>query len=958
MARYLFGPVAAAFAEQHLQSARVRGDCLAFNAAGDTDLTIGLADSWETVQARLPPGWQADLVVLYLPHTTVPAGLWSAPLPLVGLATNWDRCWHAYRRSLRRCELILTDAAGAEVMVREGLDHVRPVNLAGEVMWDRVLEAIGAEWPRLVERSRQRPALVGWDDLLARTHQLLASADAGDGRLATDLATALIDRPLDAALHNALGLAVARAAQAGGQSAEARARTAAGYFRRALAAEPRHVLAALNLAEAFVVVGDRTGATESARRALAVLEQEADDLARPRPQPAWPDEGRFPPEFDWFRIEWERVAWEHAGQPDQEIRAKRSLVRCRLHTLLAEVTSDLSHYHEAALARPDLPVTRAALGCALARAGRFPEAAAHLRHAVDADPFDLPAARALFSVLGEVADRDGRRRLAQDRRRLHQANPARVPAESWFREVAAAGETSLPEPASDNASAGAKPNSPPPARGGEDPAPVPQPAAPVLVTGAGGRPRVSLCMIVKNEEANLSACLETVAGLVEDTVVVDTGSTDQTREIAARHHARVLDFPWVDSFAAVRNESLKHATGAWIFWLDADDRLDAVNRERLQAFFAGLGDENAAYVMKCLCLPAPGSDNVTVVDHVRVFRNHPEIRWQYRVHEQILPAVRRLGGEVRWTDAVIHHAGYQDAALRGRKLERDLRLLRLENDEHPDDPFTLFNLGSVYQELRQPADALPLLRRSLERSHPADSIVRKLHALVAQCYRQLRQLPEARAACRAGLRYYPEDTELLFLEGVVQRELGDWAGAEAAWLRLLAAQEPSHFASIDAGLRGPKTRQNLAALFEEDGRYAEAEAQWQAVAAEQPNCRAAWLGLANLYLGQRRWAELETVVGKLEEERPKSADAAVLRARRHLAHREFAAARRILDVAILQEPQAVWPRVILSHVLLQEGQDWAAAEQALRNVLAVDPGHVEARRNLGVLLQQLGRSAV
>src|SRR5262249_39355068 len=134
MARYLIGPVAAAFAEQNLVSARRRGDCLAFNAAGDTDLTIGSADSWETVQARLPPGWRPDFVVLYLPHTTVPAGLWSAPLPLVGLATNGAQCWHAYRRSLRRCELILTDAEGAEVMIREGLDHVRPANLAGEAM--------------------------------------------------------------------------------------------------------------------------------------------------------------------------------------------------------------------------------------------------------------------------------------------------------------------------------------------------------------------------------------------------------------------------------------------------------------------------------------------------------------------------------------------------------------------------------------------------------------------------------------------------------------------------------------------------------------------------------------------------------------------------------------------------------------------------------------------------------
>src|SRR5262249_28307354 len=156
------------------------------------------------------------------------------------------------------------------------------------------------------------------------------------------------------------------------------------------------------------------------------------------------------------------------------------------------------------------------------------------------------------------------------------------------------------------------------------------------------------------------ACLGSAAALVDEVVVLDTGSTDRTKEIAASCGARVFDFPWVDSFAAARNESLRRATGDWIFWLDADDRLDGANGRKLRALFAGLADENAAYVMKCLCLPDPASGAATVVDHVRLFRNHPAIRWQYRVHEQILPAVRQLGGEVRWADVVIHHLGYQD----------------------------------------------------------------------------------------------------------------------------------------------------------------------------------------------------------------------------------------------------------------------------------------------------------
>jgi GT2 family glycosyltransferase/tetratricopeptide (TPR) repeat protein len=494
-------------------------------------------------------------------------------------------------------------------------------------------------------------------------------------------------------------------------------------------------------------------------------------------------------------------------------------------------------------------------------------------------------------------------------------------------------------------------------KSGGDAATARDPRSSILDPRSSPPTTVSLCLIVKNEEHNLPACLGSVAGLAHEVIVVDTGSSDATKEVAARFGAKVHAFPWVDSFAAARNENLRHATGNWIFWLDADDRLDDANRAKLRALFAGLRDDNAAYVMKCLCLPDPASGTATVVDHVRLFRNHPEIRWQYRVHEQILPAVRRHGGDVRWTDVIIQHTGYQDPALRHRKLDRDQRLLELDHAEHPDDPFILFNLGQVYQELGRPAEALVLLGRSLERSHPADSIVRKLYALIAQCHCGLGQASEALSACRAGRCYYPDDAELLFLEAVLRRGLGDLGGAEACLRRLLQARPGAHFASVDAGLRGYKARHNLAVLCQDQGRPEEAEGHWRAAVEEQPGFLPAWLGLAELCLAQGRWAGLEEIAGRLETEPHQALETAVLRARGRLARREFDVARRLLEEASAQAPQAVLPRVLLSHVLLQEGKDWAAAEAALRAVLALAPDHAEARHNLAVLLRQQGRAA-
>ena len=225
----------------------------------------------------------------------------------------------------------------------------------------------------------------------------------------------------------------------------------------------------------------------------------------------------------------------------------------------------------------------------------------------------------------------------------------------------------------------------------------------------------------------------------------------------------------------------------------------------------------------------------------------------------------------------------------------------------------------MLQELGQRAEAIPLLRRSLERSDPRDSIVRKLYALLVSCHRGLNQPQAALAVCREGLSRCPDDAELLFVLSLLLRDEGDVAGAEAALLQLIGSEPGEYFASVDSGLRGHKARHNLAVLYRDQGRHAEAETLWQAALLEQPRFRLARLGLAELYLTQGRWEDLERSLAFLAGNNDTAMDAGVLRARALLARQEFAAARAILDKVIEQHPKEVWPRVILSHVWLQEG---------------------------------------
>ncbi|OWK35319.1 glycosyltransferase [Fimbriiglobus ruber] len=481
-------------------------------------------------------------------------------------------------------------------------------------------------------------------------------------------------------------------------------------------------------------------------------------------------------------------------------------------------------------------------------------------------------------------------------------------------------------------------------------------SGPSLPATATVRPRVSLTMIVKDEEHNLPACLGPVRDLVDEVVVVDTGSTDRTRAVAAEFGARVFSFPWVDHFAAARNEALARATGEFAFWLDADDRVDPENGRKLAALFAGLRAENVGYVMTCLCVPDGPGGTATAVDHVRLFRTDPRHRWRYRVHEQILPALRATGAAVRWADVVVRHVGYVDPALRRRKLARDLRLLERERDESPADPFTLFNLGAVYHELGDTPASVAALEASLAGSCPGDSIVRKLYALLAQSHRRAGDPAKALAACAAGRIHYPDDAELLFVESGLRKAGGDVKGTEELLLRLLGGREPDHFGSVDTGLRGHKARHNLACLYLETGRPAAAAAEWRAALADAPGFAPAHLGLGELAARNRDWAGVARAVVDLQALGPAgAASAVVLDGQALIARGEFATAREILTAASARFPDSVPVRAALSVALLQGGADPTEAEAAVRAVLALDPDNAQAKHNLAALYRNTGR---
>jgi tetratricopeptide (TPR) repeat protein len=346
-----------------------------------------------------------------------------------------------------------------------------------------------------------------------------------------------------------------------------------------------------------------------------------------------------------------------------------------------------------------------------------------------------------------------------------------------------------------------------------------------------------------------------------------------------------------------------------------------------------------------------------LLDQVRIFPNLREVCWDYRIHEQILPSVNRIGGAVRWTNIIVDHVGYIEADTRKRKLERNLKLLELEHQERPRDSFNLFNLGWTLLDLGELERANQYLNEALECASATSSILRKLYHLLSLSKKALRDLKEALQNCRRGLKVFPDDGELLLEEGILLRDLGDLPAAERSWIKLLEMKPSKYFSSEELGLRGYKTRRLLAEILQKQGRTSDTEIQWLAALREEPKFEVARFSLAELYLSKSRWGDLDELLQKSENEGIASTQIELYRARIHYQRKEFSTAKRILEQAISADAKLLPQRILLSQVLLSEAKDWKRAEAVLQEILVLDPNHADSKNNINVLRRRLGQES-
>ncbi len=358
--------------------------------------------------------------------------------------------------------------------------------------------------------------------------------------------------------------------------------------------------------------------------------------------------------------------------------------------------------------------------------------------------------------------------------------------------------------------------------------------------------RLSLCTIVKNEAANLPRCLASVQHVVDEIVILDTGSTDNTVAIARSFGAVVEHLDWPDDFSVARNYAMQYVTGDWVLVLDADEVLVPAVVPGIRSAIA-----NPNYLVINLVRHEIGAAQSPYSLVSRLFRRHPDIRFARPYHAMIDDSVEALlQREPHWQigqiDAVaIDHDGYQPDVIVGRdKATKARTMMEGFLQQHPNDPYVCSKLGALYVEMGDRAAGLALLQRGLQARaiDPQTEFELQYHLgsfyaetndphQAAHFYQQAMQqpiLPKLKLGAIHNLAALCQTT-------------GELASAQTLYEQVLAIDPACAIAHCNLGM-----------VFKNQGQFAAAMAHYQQAIALNPDYAAAYqnLGVVLMKMGQ------------------------------------------------------------------------------------------------------------
>lgn len=280
--------------------------------------------------------------------------------------------------------------------------------------------------------------------------------------------------------------------------------------------------------------------------------------------------------------------------------------------------------------------------------------------------------------------------------------------------------------------------------------------------------KVSLCMIVKNEENYLERCLNSIKDIVDEIIIVDTGSTDKTVEIAESFGARVYYYKWNNNFSEARNESLKYATKDWIFIMDADDEFYSADKEQFKALLNSKLDNDSVYFFETLNYCGSNIENSTITINLnpRLFKNNNGFHYEGEVHNQLVNSTikyKALSHSIR-----IHHYGYLDKNIVSKdKRNRNITLLKKQISKDSTNKYAYFNLGNEYFALGDMNKALENYYKSYEGENFHTGYSPILMARIVISNYNIKEYDKSLEYAEIGLKQFPRFTDLYFLRSLV-----------------------------------------------------------------------------------------------------------------------------------------------------------------------------------------------
>jgi glycosyltransferase involved in cell wall biosynthesis len=357
--------------------------------------------------------------------------------------------------------------------------------------------------------------------------------------------------------------------------------------------------------------------------------------------------------------------------------------------------------------------------------------------------------------------------------------------------------------------------------------------------------KLSLCMIVKNEETTLPKCLSSVQHVVDEMVIVDTGSSDRTVYIAEEFGAKVYHFQWCNDFSAARNAALEHVTGDWILVLDADETLTPSIVPQIKSII-----DSEEYLLLNLLRHEVGAEQSPYSLVSRLFRHHPDIRFNRPYHALVDDSIAEiLTTEPHWQIGYLQgvgivHKGYQKTAIaQNNKFAKAQSTMETFLATHPDDPYVCSKLGALYVETGKIAQGMKLLQRGIKASVDNYEMLYELHYHLGIAHNHLQDTQQAIWHYQAAIKLpiYP------MLKLGAYNNLGNLLKANGDMNQAKTAYETA--LKIDPNFA--TGHYNLGMIFKNLGLFTDAIASYQKAIKLNPNYAQAYqnLGVVQLKVG-------------------------------------------------------------------------------------------------------------